>query len=348
MKKIIGGLLAVIVSFVFVSSVYASDMSNKLNVSNALGDAVKFDISYDASNDVTNVLTTVAINDDSLETILSQKPGVGGKLGSFYVGVVPQTFIGMSQHKQVNYYYAKNANFQTEVKPDLATKIAAKAIDNSGDPSTWVFGVLAQYYDTTTSSWEKATGDGTGTISIGQNLVDTLGLSSVDELVYGENYRLFMYENYDWYIEYLDVANPSNVEYVKVSYKLKFPVAANNGTVVFYYPNLKQALASGVKNITINSDMTLTEDLTIPSDVSINVADGYKLVVPEGIKLNNTGSLTGTVIDNNKVVTTTVTTTTQALEKNPNTSDNTGLYFVLALVGLGFAGVTVRSLIKHH
>ncbi len=44
----------------------------------------------------------------------------------------------------------------------------------------------------------------------------------------------------------------------------------------------------------------------------------------------------------------TVPTTTQVAEKNPNTADNTGLYFVLALVGLGVVGLTTRSLIRHH
>lgn len=43
-----------------------------------------------------------------------------------------------------------------------------------------------------------------------------------------------------------------------------------------------------------------------------------------------------------------VITTTQVAEKNPNTADNAGLYLVLALIGLGVAGVTTRSLIKHH
>lgn len=43
-----------------------------------------------------------------------------------------------------------------------------------------------------------------------------------------------------------------------------------------------------------------------------------------------------------------VITTTQVAEKNPNTADNIGLYFVLALAGLGVIGITTRSLIKHH
>ncbi len=43
-----------------------------------------------------------------------------------------------------------------------------------------------------------------------------------------------------------------------------------------------------------------------------------------------------------------VTTTTQASEENPNTADNVGLYFVLALMGLGVVGITTKSLIKHH
>lgn len=42
------------------------------------------------------------------------------------------------------------------------------------------------------------------------------------------------------------------------------------------------------------------------------------------------------------------TTTTQAVEENPNTADNVGLYVILALVGLGVVGITTKSLIKHH
>ena len=50
------------------------------------------------------------------------------------------------------------------------------------------------------------------------------------------------------------------------------------------------------------------------------------------------------------VVTTSVatTTTTQAVEENPNTADNVGLYVILALVGLGVVVITTKSLIKHH
>lgn len=44
----------------------------------------------------------------------------------------------------------------------------------------------------------------------------------------------------------------------------------------------------------------------------------------------------------------TTPTTTQVAEKNPNTSDNVGLYFVLALAGFVLVGTTARSLIKHH
>ena len=289
MKKMFLGVLALVSTILIPGVVSASDITSSLDVRNALGSVVTFEKSYDSENDVNNVHVVLTVNETVLNTVLAQKPGVGGNLGVFYVGVVPTTFRGMPEHKQVNMYYTTGTDFST-VKSDLATRIASKGIDTSGDPTTWIYGVAAQYYKN--SIWNTASGSGTGSISIGDNLVSSLGLTSIDELVYGENYRLFMYENYDWYIEYQEVGNETNTEYVKVSYEIKFPVTAKmeDGTAV-YYPTLQGALSSESKNIVINDDLVISENITIPEDIKVTIEEDVTVDLAAYVKLINKGKL---------------------------------------------------------
>lgn len=292
-KKILFFMLSILALIFLPNTVNASDMTSNLKITNALGDAVKFEKSYDSTNDVNNVHTVLTIDETLLNKVLSQKPGVGGNLGVFYVGITPQSFVGMPQHKQVNYYYTSGTEFSV-VKQDLATRISTKSIDTSGDPSTWVYGVAAQYYKD--SKWNIATGEGNGTISIGENLLNLLGLTSIDQLEYGVNYRLFMYENLDWYIQYQEVGNETNTEYVKVSYEIKFPVTAKmeNGTSV-YYSSLADALKSESKDIVINEDLTISSDVIIPEGVNVTIEDGVTITVEDSITNNGVLLNKGTI-----------------------------------------------------
>lgn len=86
----------------------------------------------------------------------------------------------------------------------------------------------------------------------------------------------------------------------------------------------------GISDLTIY-DNALDEDVT--NDYNVNLDDQGNVVIEEKQEDVTTGV---------------VTTTTQAVEENPNTADNVGLYVILALVGLGVVGITTKSLIKHH
>ena len=86
----------------------------------------------------------------------------------------------------------------------------------------------------------------------------------------------------------------------------------------------------GISDLTIY-DNALDEDVT--NDYNVNLDDQGNVVIEEKQEDVTTGV---------------VTTTTQAVEENPNTADNIGLYAILALVGLGVVGITTKSLIKHH
>lgn len=94
--------------------------------------------------------------------------------------------------------------------------------------------------------------------------------------------------------------------------------------------------------ITLNEKVS---DAEVPEGVKVNTSlDGAEVVV------NSDGTIS--VVDKKTTVETTKPAEenkiTQKEEKNPNTADNIGLYFVLALVGLGVVGLTTRSLVKHN
>lgn len=80
------------------------------------------------------------------------------------------------------------------------------------------------------------------------------------------------------------------------------------------------------------------ENVTVPQGVTVRTINGLNVVENED----------GTISVVAKVDETSQTTTTQAPEKNANTADNAGLYFLLALAGLGVVGLTTKSLVKHH
>ena len=142
----------------------------------------------------------------------------------------------------------------------------------------------------------------------------------------------------------------------------------------FYNIDLFEGLNNELKISQLSeSDSAITVTLKIPSTIKA-VQDGYKRTyyvvrvhVKEGENLNDTLNedvkvdlLDATLNEDGTVSFKTDKFSTYSLVyvdtkeetktevKNPNTSDNAGLYFVLALVGLGFAGVTVRSLVKHN
>lgn len=98
-----------------------------------------------------------------------------------------------------------------------------------------------------------------------------------------------------------------------------------------------------------NNKISVEDNIVVIKDKNDNVI-AKSVELKDGIVVSVDGKevVTEEPEEEQQEVTKPVTTTTQALEKNPNTVDNVGLYFVLALMGLGVVGITTKSLIKHH
>ena len=118
--------------------------------------------------------------------------------------------------------------------------------------------------------------------------------------------------------------------------------SVNNSAVRFQIDSTKENESSlKINGATLNSKEGIS-DLTIYDNaLDENVTDDYN------VNFDDQGNV---ILDGKQedVTTGVVTITTQAVEENPNTADNVGLYVILALVGLGVVGITTKSLIKHH
>ena len=128
----------------------------------------------------------------------------------------------------------------------------------------------------------------------------------------------------------------------------------------FYNIDLFEGLNNELKISQLSeSDNAITVTLKVPSEIKA-VQDGYKRTyyvvrVHDGkvelldVTLNEDGTVSFKTdkFSTYSLVYVDTKEETKTEVKNPNTSDNTSLYFVLALVTLGFAGITCKSLIKH-
>ena len=169
-------------------------------------------------------------------------------------------------------------------------------------------------------------------------------------------------------ILYMDPSTKSDLV-IKNEEGTKNRIYANDKTVVITDDNNKVLYES----MPISSDKSIKADNEESENVTINevtikygdktekvaVITGGKLAdldlshiknAIEGMTFVNFTTDNGTVYDESTVVTQNITLTAnyKDIVNNPNTSDNTSLYFVIALAGLALAGVTTRSLIKYH
>ena len=286
--------------FVFIVKVNASDLSSTITVSDGLGGLTTFTKSYDSINNINNLKVVLTVDETVIDTILAQKPGVGGNLSYFYMGINPN--IGITSMYKQNYYYAVDTTKTVdEIKEELKESITDSDLSSNG--VVWNIGLMIQYYDTTSNSWKLSNTPGDGVTSISGDLVSKLGLTDSSELEYGVNFRFAMYENYNWYYVWTDI-NPNNSsgslgleEYIKVSYEIAFPVTSSNDEESVYHITLKDAIENGHNNIIINSNIELTEDITIPEGTKVTIAEG-KTVTLNGAKIINKG-----IINNNGTIT---------------------------------------------
>ena len=98
-------LVLIAISFVFIGKVNATDLTSSITANDGLGGLTTFTKSYDAENDVNNLKVSLVINEESINTILNQKPGVGAKLSTFYLEISPNT--GNTPVYKQNFYSIK-------------------------------------------------------------------------------------------------------------------------------------------------------------------------------------------------------------------------------------------------
>lgn len=287
-------LILIAISFVFIGRVNATDLTSSITANDGLGGLTTFTKSYDAENDVNNLKVSLVVNEESINTILNQKPGVGGNLGVFYLGISPNTG-NTPVYKQNYYYFHTDTKTVNEIKDAVLGRIGED--DLSSNETVWIYGVGVLYFNGT--NWVKSDSNGDGVTSIKQDLMNKLGLTDASKLKYGENYRFFMYNNLDWWMVWSDknpnVEEPTKVEFIKVSYEILFPIKSTNGTTSVYHTSLKDAVENGYDDIVINKDTTLQNDLYVPEGKKITVNEGATLTISQGSSLKFVGeyNLTG-------------------------------------------------------
>ncbi|MGN1312075.1 MAG: hypothetical protein ACI4U4_03570 [Bacilli bacterium] len=301
MKKIFKLLTVMLVVFaVSISKVYATDLTDKITADDGLGGLTTFTKTYDATNDVNNLKVSLVVNEDSINKILDQKPGVGAQLSTFYIGISPNTG-NVPVYKENYYYYHTDTKTIDQIKADVLARIGEDDLSNT--ETVWPIGVGILYYDSANSKWVKSDTAGNGVTTCRQDLMNKLGLTDSSQLKYGVNFRFFMYNNLDWWMVWSDknpnTGTPTKVEFIKVSYEILFPIKSSNGTESVFHISLEDALENGHDEITINEDLVIDEDLTIPENKTLIINDGVTLTISEDASLTFEE---GSVLDGNGLI----------------------------------------------
>ena len=298
MKKIFKLLTVMLVVFaVSISKVYATDLTDKITADDGLGGISTFTKTYDAKNDVNNLKVSLVVNEDSINKILNQKPGVGAQLSTFYIGISPNTG-NVPVYKENYYYYHTDTKTIDQIKADVLARIDEDDLSNT--ETVWPIGVGILYYDSSNSKWVKSDTAGDGVTTCRQDLMNKLGLNDSSELKYGVNFRFFMYNNLDWWMVWSDknpaTETPTKVEYIKVSYEILFPIKSSNGTESVFHTSLKDAIENGHDEITINEDLRVTEDLTIPEGKTLIIPEGVTLYIADDVNIDGDVQKNGTIL----------------------------------------------------
>ena len=155
-------------------------------------------------------------------------------------------------------------------------------------------------------------------------------------------------------------SNAWGIEFAKGENVTGNPALVMDGTI--YVNNQPDAITVDetqvdkflIENTEASTNKIVLEDnkLLVKDDFGKTVVESKVLANDLVVSINGTEEITKEpeveTPEEPEITEPVVTTTTQASEENPNTADNVGLYFVLALMGLGVAGITTKSLIKHH
>ena len=292
MRNFILSMFAFISMMVLPASIGASDLSSKISMSDGLGGISQFSYSYDKENDVTNVYTKINIDDTVNAKILAQKPGVGSILSSFYFTLNPGITDFDGPYYKTNYYYTKNTDKSiSTIRQELLDRLTEDDVTTYS--TVWPLGINV-FYKNASGQWAQSRTPGDGTTSIGQDLVNQMGLSSIDELVYGENYMFNVWEGYQWYYLWAN-EDKSKTELINAHYDIDFNISSNNNIIAMYHSNLDDAIKDGFNNISTNVDVTLNneDELVIGKDKTITMKEGTSITVTGNV-VNN-----GTIKDSN-------------------------------------------------
>lgn len=162
------------------------------------------------------------------------------------------------------------------------------------------------------------------------------------------NYGAILVNGGDLTVKKLDMKNngtegKNGIEIGKAEDVTSTPKVTLDGTITSDNQN-------GYITVATNDDLKeFGVESTEESEEKLQVKDGHVVIIDkDGKVIAESNAKDGVTVEGETYVEPTPVTTTQVSETNPNTSDNANLYFVIALIGLVFAGITTRSLIRHN
>lgn len=280
-------------------NVSAIDLSSKLVATNLFGgDVASFNTTYNAETDVTTVETTLYLNDTAINSILAQRSGKGSSLGSGYIALDPNIDDSVSLWYKENTYFPVGTDIATEkakVKEMLAADVEKGTSGAVSYDTIWPLGAYVLYKNSE-GKFAMVSGEGDGKTSVADALVSALGLSSVDELVYGENFKVGMWTTYEWLDGWLAEGKTDEEPYwVLNTYKITYPIAGVVGSSTHasenYYKNLASALEGEENKVIVREDTTLDGDLVIPEGKTLEVTKDTTIALAKGAKVS--GEITG-------------------------------------------------------
>jgi len=298
MKRGLGLLGVTLTSMLLaINTVNATDLSNQIETNSAgLGNSITFEKSYDKDNDVTKVLVTLLVDENSIDTILNQKSGSGSNLSIFYFSLNPK--LAGSTFKKNLVWVGDNLTHKTYESALNTLKTSVDSENAVAYSEIWPSALTVQYSIDNGKTWTTSTQEGNGAISIKEDLLAKLSLSDASDLVYGENFRFSMYDEYTqiWGWDALDADGTSlGKEYVAIDWEIKFPISGKIENEQVLFTTLDDAINSGSTSITVNENLVVNSNIEIPTGVTLTVADGITLEVKDGNTFVNNGTVLGTV-----------------------------------------------------
>ncbi len=308
LKKLMGLMVAGVLALGFninvKAEVFNADKINGLEGFDYLGDnsPAKFNVRYDDEMKVSVLdITTSNLNSNSIQAILNHAPGNAGSpavLGTLYFGI--KTGIEGTNFKKYGEPFVGVNNM-------TAAKTAAESAIQSEQPTTnnlvWVPQIKVDYFDKSQGKFVTLSGSTNGGKTVKEAILGKFEGEGkeFEDLIYGQDYVFYGYEDRS-YVSIISVGEDyQKNNYFLINIKTSFPVESENvetgdGKGDFnkegYFPDLKSALTASnySKNIKVNDNIVINENLEIPAGVTVDATNGT-LTVKNGAKLTVKGNL---------------------------------------------------------